>query len=35
VIDASVIPDIPRANPHLTVVMIAEQMAARIREETS
>jgi choline dehydrogenase-like flavoprotein len=35
VIDASVIPDIPRANPHLTVVMIAEQLAARIREETS
>ncbi len=30
VIDASVIPEIPRANLHLTVVMIAELMASRL-----
>jgi 5-(hydroxymethyl)furfural/furfural oxidase len=30
VIDSSVIPEIPRANLHLTVVMIAEHMAMRI-----
>ncbi|MDQ6673540.1 MAG: GMC family oxidoreductase [Chloroflexota bacterium] len=32
VIDASVMPEIPRANTHLTVVMIAEHMAARLRQ---
>jgi choline dehydrogenase-like flavoprotein len=32
VIDASVIPAIPRANLHLTVVMIAEHMAGRLRD---
>jgi choline dehydrogenase-like flavoprotein len=31
IVDASVIPEIPRANLHLTVVMIAELMAERIR----
>jgi len=31
VIDASVMPEVPRANTHLTVVMIAEHMAERIR----
>ncbi|WP_425826372.1 GMC family oxidoreductase [Streptomyces fractus] len=30
VVDASVFPDTPRANPHLTVVMAAEHAAARI-----
>ena len=35
VIDASVMPSAPRANLHLTVVMIAEQMAARLRSEAS
>jgi len=31
VIDASVMPEVTRANLHLTVVMIAERMAARLR----
>jgi 5-(hydroxymethyl)furfural/furfural oxidase len=31
VIDASIMPEVPRANTHLTVVMIAEHMAERIR----
>lgn len=31
VIDASVMPEVPRANLHLSVVMIAEHMAARMR----
>jgi choline dehydrogenase len=31
VIDASVMPEVPRANTHLTTVMIAEHMAARLR----
>jgi choline dehydrogenase-like flavoprotein len=31
VIDASIIPEVPRANLHLTVVMIAEHLAARMR----
>jgi choline dehydrogenase-like flavoprotein len=31
VIDASIIPEIPRANLHLSVVMLAEHMAERIR----
>jgi len=30
VVDASIIPEVPRANLHLTVVMIAEHMAARM-----
>ena len=30
VIDASIIPEVPRANLHLTVVMIAEHMASRM-----
>jgi choline dehydrogenase-like flavoprotein len=34
VVDASVMPDVPRANTHLTVVMIAEHMAARIRQDS-
>lgn len=32
VIDASVMPEIPRANTHLTTVMIAEHMATRLRQ---
>jgi choline dehydrogenase len=35
VIDASIMPTIPRANLHLTCVMIGERMTARIREEES
>ena len=31
VVDASVMPEIPRANTHLTAVMIAEHIAARIK----
>jgi choline dehydrogenase-like flavoprotein len=31
VVDASVMPEVPRANLHLTVVMIAEHVAARLR----
>lgn len=30
VIDASIMPEITRANPHLTIVMLAEHMAARL-----
>ena len=33
VIDAAVMPEIPRANIHLTTVMIAEHMAARLRRQ--
>ena len=33
VIDAAIMPDIPRANLHLTCVMIGEHMAARLRAE--
>lgn len=32
VIDASVLPAAPRANPHLSVLMVAEHMAARMRD---
>jgi 5-(hydroxymethyl)furfural/furfural oxidase len=32
VVDASVMPEIPRANTHLTTVMIAEHIAARIKQ---
>jgi choline dehydrogenase len=35
VIDASIIPEVPRANLHLTVVMIAERMAARMASHPS
>jgi choline dehydrogenase len=35
VVDAAIMPTIPRANLHLTCVMIGERMAARIREERS
>ncbi|MBO0681623.1 MAG: GMC family oxidoreductase N-terminal domain-containing protein [Candidatus Dormibacteraeota bacterium] len=31
VVDASVMPEVPRANTHLSVVMVAEHMAARMR----
>ncbi|MEA2582296.1 MAG: 5-(hydroxymethyl)furfural/furfural oxidase [Thermomicrobiales bacterium] len=31
VVDASVMPEVPRANTHLTTVMIAEHMATRMR----
>jgi len=30
-VDASIMPEVPRANLHLTVVMIAEHVAARLR----
>ena len=30
VIDASIMPEVPRANTHLTAVMIGERMAAKI-----
>lgn len=33
VVDASILPAVPRANTHLTVVACAEAMAARIRNE--
>jgi 5-(hydroxymethyl)furfural/furfural oxidase len=33
VIDASIMPEVPRANTHITTVMIAEHMAARMRRE--
>lgn len=35
VIDASIMPEVPRANTHLTTVMIAEHMATRLRHGTS
>jgi choline dehydrogenase len=31
VVDASIMPDVPRANTHLTCVMIGEYMAERIK----
>jgi choline dehydrogenase len=31
VIDASIMPEVPRANTHLTTVMIAERMAELLR----
>lgn len=34
VADASVMPTVPRANPHLSVVMLAEHLAARMRPPT-
>jgi choline dehydrogenase len=34
VVDASVMPEIPRANTHLTTVMLAEHMAARIKRRS-
>jgi choline dehydrogenase-like flavoprotein len=30
VVDASIMPEVPRANTHLTVVMLAEHAAARM-----
>ena len=35
VIDASIMPDVPRANTHLTCVMIGEHMATRLKQERS
>jgi choline dehydrogenase-like flavoprotein len=32
VVDGSVLPDIPRANTHLTVVAVAERIAERIAD---
>ena len=32
VIDASIMPEVPRANTHLTTVAIAERMADRLRD---
>jgi choline dehydrogenase len=34
VVDASIIPEVPRANTHLTTVMIAEHIAERMKRET-
>jgi 5-(hydroxymethyl)furfural/furfural oxidase len=31
VIDASVMPEVPRANTHLSTVMVAEHMAKQLR----
>ncbi|MSX79719.1 MAG: hypothetical protein F2737_05795, partial [Actinobacteria bacterium] len=33
VCDASVMPDLPRANTHLTTVVIAERVAALVSEQ--
>ena len=33
VVDASIMPEVPRANTHLTTVMIAEYVAARMKRE--
>jgi 5-(hydroxymethyl)furfural/furfural oxidase len=33
VIDASIMPEVPRANTHLTAVMIGERMAEQIRRD--
>lgn len=33
VVDGSVMPDMPRANAHLTIVAIAERIADRLRQE--
>jgi choline dehydrogenase-like flavoprotein len=33
VVDASIMPKVPRANTHLTTVMIAEHIAARMKRE--
>jgi choline dehydrogenase len=35
VVDASIMPDVPRANTHLTAVMLAEHLAQRIQRATS
>jgi len=35
VVDASIMPEAPRANTHLTTVMIAEHIAARIKGDRS
>jgi choline dehydrogenase-like flavoprotein len=35
VIDASIMPEVPRANLHLSVIMIGEHMATRIRQSQS
>jgi choline dehydrogenase-like flavoprotein len=34
VCDASVFPDVPKANTHLTTVAVAERVAAMIRSTT-
>ena len=35
VVDASIMPEVPRANTHLTTVMIAEHIAARMKCATT
>jgi 5-(hydroxymethyl)furfural/furfural oxidase len=35
VVDASIMPEVPRANTHLTTVMIAEHIAARMKRSTT
>ena len=34
VVDASIMPEVPRANTHMTTVMIAEHIAARMNGQT-
>jgi choline dehydrogenase-like flavoprotein len=33
VVDASIMPEVPRANTNLTTIMIAEHLAARLRRQ--
>ncbi len=33
VVDASIMPEVPRANTNLTAIMIAEHLAARLRRQ--
>jgi 5-(hydroxymethyl)furfural/furfural oxidase len=35
VVDASIMPEVPRANTHLTVVMLAEHLAERMQRATA
>jgi choline dehydrogenase len=35
VVDASIMPEVPRANTHLTVVMLAEHLAEHMKCATS
>jgi choline dehydrogenase-like flavoprotein len=35
VVDASIMPEVPRANTHLTAVMLAEYLVERMQRATS